>query len=347
MFFDRKRNVVLTLVVLAASACGPVEKLPEEEEQGFSSSDAPGRIQSNLTSSQHRARCDAIKTSSAGKAITNGLVIAGVAQLETQMGHCWSEATSSCQGPYSSYCGGPVLAGAADGPCSLRQGGLGMYQFDSGTYDQTLAEQGTTILSLSGNISRAVSFIINKVWSCPNTPYFNSESEVIAWINKAKPGTTEYYQYMKAMAWCYNGCAPDSGCDHDAMLQRYKSATDYLYNLYGYNYWYGTAQSCPYGDGLYCGGNGVTGNARNLYRCTGGSVTLAEVCIECERMPIGQNDRCKAMACPYGNGLYCGGNAIGGSSNTLYRCTDGKITTYQVCANGCVKAPVGQNDHCG
>ena len=34
--------------------------------------------------------------------------------------------------------GGPIIAGGADGPCADMQGGLGMFQFDAGTYQQTV-----------------------------------------------------------------------------------------------------------------------------------------------------------------------------------------------------------------
>jgi hypothetical protein len=50
--------------------------------------------------------------------------------------------------------------------------------------------------------------------------------------------------------------------------------------------------------------------------------------------------------CPYGNGLYCGGNAIVGDASTLYQCTDGKLTVSQQCAAGCDAKPPGFDDAC-
>lgn len=51
--------------------------------------------------------------------------------------------------------------------------------------------------------------------------------------------------------------------------------------------------ACAFGNGLYCGGNGVNGDANKLYRCTNGVVTLETVCAGgCERRPNGYNDRC-------------------------------------------------------
>lgn len=52
--------------------------------------------------------------------------------------------------------------------------------------------------------------------------------------------------------------------------------------------------ACALGDGLYCGGNGVNGDAASLYRCTGGVVTLEHACASgCAKMPDGINDRCQ------------------------------------------------------
>src|SRR5439155_15830572 len=77
---------------------------------------------------------------------------------------CWSEATYACMGPASPSCaGGPIIAGSADGPCSLMQGGLGMFQFDAGTYAQTVATYGDQILTIEGNTAQAVAFVVDKV----------------------------------------------------------------------------------------------------------------------------------------------------------------------------------------
>jgi len=51
--------------------------------------------------------------------------------------------------------------------------------------------------------------------------------------------------------------------------------------------------SCAFGNGLYCGGNGVNGDSDKLYRCTNGVVTLEAVCAAgCETRPNGYDDRC-------------------------------------------------------
>lgn len=51
--------------------------------------------------------------------------------------------------------------------------------------------------------------------------------------------------------------------------------------------------SCWLGNGLYCGGNGVNGNADTLYRCSDGVVTEEQACSNgCEKKPNGFNDVC-------------------------------------------------------
>ena len=105
------------------------------------------------------------------------------------------------------------------------------------------------------------------------------------------------------------------------------------------------AATCPYGNGLYCGGNGVKGDASTLYECTGGMLTVAQACsLGCQHEPQGQNDNC--MPCPRGDGLYCGGHGIPGLVGTLYACKAGTLSPSTTCADGCVAEPSGQNDQC-
>src|SRR5687768_13547999 len=116
-----------------------------------------------LTAAQRRERATIIRDAAATKGMTNAALLAGIGEIETNFAHCWSEATWACKGPASSSCGGgPVIAGAADGPCSLEQGGLGMFQFDSGTFDQTIATYGPTIVTIQGNVDAVIPFLITR-----------------------------------------------------------------------------------------------------------------------------------------------------------------------------------------
>jgi hypothetical protein len=51
-------------------------------------------------------------------------------------------------------------------------------------------------------------------------------------------------------------------------------------------------------------------------------------------------------SCPDGDGLYCGGHGIGGSSSVLYNCHAGSLESAAQCALGCEPMPSGEADRC-
>jgi len=52
--------------------------------------------------------------------------------------------------------------------------------------------------------------------------------------------------------------------------------------------------TCPSGDGLYCGGDGVLGISSSLYGCAAGALTLIQACPNgCKWMPAGVDDACQ------------------------------------------------------
>lgn len=108
--------------------------------------------------------------------------------------------------------------------------------------------------------------------------------------------------------------------------------------------------NCKYGDGLYCGHNGVEGKTDILYRCNGGAATVEQECFSgCVREEPGTDDHCarKRRMCPFGDGLYCGEqDGVAGHPNTLYRCQAGEVEPEKWCANGCVTEAPGVADHC-
>ena len=121
-----------------------------------------GQTEQALSDQTKHDRLALIRDTAAGMGMHNAALLGGIAMSETNLAHCWSEATWACMGPNSPSCGGPIIAGAADGPCADMQGGLGMFQFDAGTYAQTLAMYGDQILTVEGNTAQAVSFVVDK-----------------------------------------------------------------------------------------------------------------------------------------------------------------------------------------
>jgi hypothetical protein len=118
---------------------------------------APPPLAAHLSTSAKLPRYAGIRDAARADGMSNAYLLAGIANDETGLAMCWSEATWACQGPSSPDCGGgPVIAGAADGPCSAEQGGLGMFQFDAGTFADTLAKYGGDVLTVAGQTTHAI-----------------------------------------------------------------------------------------------------------------------------------------------------------------------------------------------
>lgn len=182
--------------LLAGACAGPTDESRTE--------------QAALSPEKLRARLELIRDSAAELGVTNAALIAGIAVSETELAHCWFEAQFACMGPMSPDCGGPVIAGAADGPCADMQGGLGMFQFDSGTYAQTVATYGPQILTVAGNTAQAVAFVIDRL------PLEVSGTE--SWMTAANYlnqvpltlGDPILEEWSHFLACRYNGCCSTS-----------------------------------------------------------------------------------------------------------------------------------------
>ena len=158
-------------------------------------------------SSKHLDMLRQIRDVAQTSGLRHGALLAGIAFAETGLAHCWSDATWACQGPHSHDCGGPVTAGAGDGPCSLREGGLGMFQFDAGTFDQTLSREGQGVLTIQGNITLAVDFVANMLI---NTRYVSvsNRTDALQWLSQVRPDTPQFDTWIKTVTHHFNGCEP-------------------------------------------------------------------------------------------------------------------------------------------
>jgi len=187
----------------------------------------------SLTSAQRRVRAELIRDTAASAGMTNAALLAGIGEVETNFAHCWSEATWACQGPSSSSCdGGPVIAGAADGPCSAQQGGLGMFQFDSGTFSQTIATYGPGIVTMQGNVNAVIPFLVTR--AIQSVDGVNTEAEALAWMNAItiQNDDPQYEAWLYFVAWRYNGCM---GCT--TQINKYRSGTNKLRDEFGPDFW--------------------------------------------------------------------------------------------------------------
>jgi len=193
-----------------------------------------------LTETQRQARAEIIRDTAKASGMTNAALLAGIGQVETGFAHCWSEATWACQGPASSSCGGgPVIAGAADGPCSYQQGGLGMFQFDAGVYSQTIATYGTDIVTLQGNVNAVIPFLVTR--AIQSVAGINNEADALAWMNSIniQDGDPDYENWLYFVAWRYNGCM---GCT--TQINKYRDGTNMLRDEFGPGFWTTNAATC-------------------------------------------------------------------------------------------------------
>jgi MYXO-CTERM domain-containing protein len=217
------RRAILCVTALACQAPGAGPEVKSTEHA--------------LSAETRLARVTAIRDVAAGMGLMNGPLLAGIAQSETNMAHCWSEATWACQGPSSPSCeGGPVIAGAADGPCSAQQGGLGMYQFDAGTYADTLARDGEDILLLEGNIAKAVDFVLTRVTE--EIAGAGTWETAIAWMNSIpmEAGTPLMEAWASMIVCRYNGCCSDAAVCIERRAAYRDNAID-IFNEYGPEFW--------------------------------------------------------------------------------------------------------------
>ncbi|MFO0624412.1 MAG: C39 family peptidase [Polyangiales bacterium] len=229
--------------VLDACAGGPRARRCAADLEGDLSAAA---IQpSNLTLAQRRTRAGLIRDTAARAGLPRaGWLLAGLADAETQMSHCWSELTWACQGPYAADCRGPVVAGAGDGPCSARQGGLGMFQFDGGDFNATLRRDGARVLTLTGNTQAAVEFTLRMVRDSAYVPGVTTLDEAAAWMNGVTPDNDRFHLWVQTVTHHYNGCLPGYSC----FPQRYRHYRDHARGVWsemGAGFWQGMVAPPP------------------------------------------------------------------------------------------------------
>ena len=196
---------LIALVSLAAMAVllpGCADEYHELETEAFRAIE-----QKSLSRQARTDRLRDIRDVARESGLSNAVMLAGLASAETGLAHCWSEARWSCQGPWSSDCNGPVLAGAGDGPCYLEEGGLGLFQFDAGTFDDTLRREGRAVLGLRGNVRNAVEFVADMLVRSHYVSV-SSRAAALRWLGSVRPGTGAFEAWIKTVTHYYNGCAP-------------------------------------------------------------------------------------------------------------------------------------------
>lgn len=194
-----------------------------------------------VPSTIQRERAALIRDSAAELGLHNAALLGGIAISETNLAHCWSEAQYACMGPATPSCGGgPIIAGSADGPCTDEQGGLGMFQFDAGTYADTIAMYGDSILTIEGNTAQAVAFVVDKTeldWMAA-VGYLDSIP--------MRAGDPLMEEWSHLIACRYNGCCASSElCEERA--DGYRDNAIEIFGDFGAEFW-DTASRCALPD---------------------------------------------------------------------------------------------------
>jgi hypothetical protein len=207
-------------------------------------------VEQGLSTATKHERYQLIRDSAAQMGVYNGPLLAGIAISETGLAHCNSEVTYGCPGPASPSCdGNPILAGGADGPCADMQGGLGMFQFDAGTYADTVATYGPDILTIEGNSAQAVWFVIDKVEK--DIAGHPTWLDAAAWMNAVPLDASDatMNQWAALLACRYNGCCSTSSlCTSRANGYRANALT--AYSDMGADFWHAVGCTALPSDGV-------------------------------------------------------------------------------------------------
>jgi hypothetical protein len=245
-------SLLLLSLTLLAGACS--EELPD-----YDPNCDDGQCD---RASARRGHASKIRDTAAQAGITNSVLLAGIGQVETNLAHCWTEAKWACKGPASASCGGgPVIAGASDGACSLKRGGLGMFQFDAGNHNDTIAKYGADIVTIEGNVAEVVPFLIGR--AIESVDGINSEKEAIDWINSIPivDGDPDFEKWLEFVSWRYNGC---KGCT--SQENKYRNGSHLLHEEFGSEFWGSIGDT---------GGGGLEEGDNNSFIGTDCSETIA------------------------------------------------------------------------
>lgn len=224
------KSVLSFLLVASVAACAEPEPVPVE--------DAPALAPKALPRGARLARLTEIRDVARSAGLENGSLLAGIASAETGLAHCWSEATWACQGPWSADCAGPVIAGAGDGPCSWKEGGLGLFQFDAGTFDDTLRRDGRKVLRLAGNVERGVDFVADMLVRSAYVAA-SSRAEALRWLSGVRPGTADFDAWIRTVTHYYNGCVPGACGVYWQRFDHYSHHARLVFEEQGQAFWTG------------------------------------------------------------------------------------------------------------
>ena len=169
---------------------------------GCSTQDGVSTETDDFSSKQRLSGLKAIHDEALAAGITQGWLIAGIANHETHLVQCWKDWQLPCRGPTSAECGGPVLIGSGDETCNA--GGVGMFQLDNGSFGKTIDDYrriGMDLLTLRGNARAGITILLEKFSICQGLEPHAAKR----FLNDIVFGDSRYVEYLGLLSECYNG----------------------------------------------------------------------------------------------------------------------------------------------
>jgi hypothetical protein len=111
-----------------------------------------------------------------------------------------------------------------------------MFQFDGGTYEQTLRRDGQRVLTLAGNVEAAVDFVLRMVIDSAYVPNVATRGEAIAWLNGVTPDNDRFGPWVQTVTHYYNGCQPSFPC-HPQRYRHYRDHARGVWSELGATFW--------------------------------------------------------------------------------------------------------------
>ena len=111
-----------------------------------------------------------------------------------------------------------------------------MFQFDAGTYDDTIAREGARVILIAGNVAAAVDFVVAMVIRSAYVAGVDNRAQAIDWINGVRVGNGQWDAWVRTVTHYYNGCAPSYSC-FPTRYANYRDKTSGVYNEMGADFW--------------------------------------------------------------------------------------------------------------
>lgn len=225
----RPFSMLLAAAALVAPGCAVPTDLDVDQLESHNS---------RLTSRARRLRAMRIRDQATLHGLTNGWLLAAIADGATGLAYCKSEAAWACEGPPSADCGGgPIVAGTEAGPCAAREGGLGMFQIDHGDHDDTLAREGERILTLDGSIEAAVDRSVAMLQESRFVDV-STRTEALEFMNRVRPGSDGYHEWLQTLTAYADGCPPGECSVYETRYADHDKTHRELVTEMGENFWF-------------------------------------------------------------------------------------------------------------